>query len=193
MPAAGHRSTTRERAIDRRPARALSSDKLEMTNTIVQHALPLRRIAFVQSSWHKALVDRCRQGFEEQARELAGSAVRVDYFEVPGAFELPLHAKRLANARRYDAVVCAGLVVDGGIYRHDFVAQAVISGLMQVQLETQVPVISVVLTPHHFHEHAQHQSYFRDHLLVKGQEAAQAALSTLAALDRIDHPLTAVA
>ena len=57
----------------------------------------------------------------------------------PGAFEIPLHAKRLATSGRYAAVVGAGLVVDGGIYRHEFVADAVVNGLMRVQLDTDVP------------------------------------------------------
>ena len=69
-------------------------------------------------------------------------------FEVPGAFEIPLHAKRLARSRplRARSSACA-LVVDGGIYRHEFVAAAVIDGLMRVQLDTGVPVLSAVLTP----------------------------------------------
>ena len=68
---------------------------------------------------------------------------------------------------------------------HDFVAQAVIDGLMRVQLDTDVPVFSVVLTPHHFHEHEEHQRYFREHFVKKGQEAAQACHATLASLNAI--------
>ncbi len=146
------------------------------------------RIAFIQSTWHKPLVDRTRDGFAARLAALGHAAGHVDYFEVPGAFELPLHAKRLANKGHYDAIVCAGLVVDGGIYRHEFVAQAVITGLMQVQLETEVPVISAVLTPHHFHEHEEHRAYFHAHLLSKGEEAAQAALATIASLRNLARP-----
>jgi 6,7-dimethyl-8-ribityllumazine synthase len=58
---------------------------------------------------------------------------------------------------------------------------------MQVQLDTQVPVISAVLTPHHFHEHAQHQAFFHQHFLLKGEEAAQAALRTVASLNQLDR------
>jgi len=54
------------------------------------------------------------------------------------------HAQLLAKTGRYAAIVAAGFVVDGGIYRHEFVAEAVIGGLMRVQLETGVPVISAV-------------------------------------------------
>jgi 6,7-dimethyl-8-ribityllumazine synthase len=102
----------------------------------------------------------------------------VELFEVPGSFELPLHALLLARSGRYDAIVAAGLVVDGGIYRHEFVAGAVINGLMDVQLATAVPVLSVVLTPQQFHEHDDHQRFFSEHLSVKGEEAARACLTT---------------
>jgi len=113
-------------------------------------ASALRRIAFIQASWHKDIVDQCRIAFVEEMATHGYSADVIDFFEVAGAFEIPLHAKMLARSGRYAAIVGTGLVVDGGVYRHEFVSQAVISGLWQVQLETEVPVISAVLTPHHF-------------------------------------------
>ena len=103
----------------------------------------------------------------------------IDFFEVGGAFEIPLHAKLLAKTGRYAGIVGAALVVDGGIYRHDFVAQTVVSALMQVQLETEVPVFSVSLTPHHFHAGEEHQKFFFDHFEHKGQEAAKTCADTL--------------
>ena len=109
-----------------------------------------------------------------------------EFFEVPGAFEIPLTAKRLALTGRYRAIVAAGLVVDGGIYRHEFVATAVIDGLMRVQLDTDVPVFSVVLTPHHFHEHDEHIDYFTKHFVKKGAEAANAVAATLALHSSLD-------
>ena len=140
-------------------------------------ALPGRRIAFVQARWHHDIVDCCRNAFAETVAGIAGERVRIDYFEVPGAFEIPLRAKRLARGARYDAVIGAALVVDGGIYRHEFVAQAVINGLMQVGLDTNVPVLSAVLTPHHFHSHAEHQAFFEEHFRVKGREVAKACMA----------------
>jgi len=146
------------------------------------------RIAFVQSCWHKDLVDQIKKGFAREIGELGVLETNIDHFEVTGAFEIPLHARRLADSRAYDAVVAAGLIVDGGIYRHEFVAEAVIGGLMQVQLETGVPVISAVLTPHHFHEHETHRSFFFDHLETKGIEAARACAHTVDALERLPSP-----
>jgi 6,7-dimethyl-8-ribityllumazine synthase len=144
-----------------------------------------RRIAFVQSSWHKDLVDQSRTSFVTELGQLGVAESQVDFFEVTGAFEIPLHAKRLAESGNYDAVVAAGLVVDGGIYRHEFVAEAVIGGLMRVQLDTGVAVISAVLTPHHFHEHETHRAFFFEHLKTKGTEAARACVHTVEALDRL--------
>lgn len=144
-----------------------------------------RRIAFVQSCWHKDLVDQIKKGFDAEIAALGIAEGNVDHFEVTGAFEIPLHARRLAESGAYDAVVAAGLVVDGGIYRHEFVAEAVIGGLMTVQLETGVPVISAVLTPHHFHEHETHRAFFFEHLETKGTEAARACAHTVDALGRL--------
>src|ERR1700733_10316644 len=103
-----------------------------------------QRVAFVQSSWHREVVEECRIAFltEIEARHITN----VDVFEVPGSFEIPLHAQLLAKTRRYTAIVAAGLVVDGGIYRHEFVADTVIKALMDVQLKTEVPIFSAVLT-----------------------------------------------
>ncbi|MCU1488479.1 MAG: ribH [Actinomycetia bacterium] len=139
------------------------------------------RVAFVQSCWHRDLVDRARDSFLAEIAELLPEA-EVSTFEVPGAFEIPLHAKLLATSGRFDAVVAAGLVVDGGIYRHEFVADAVIGGLMRVQLDTDVPVFSCVLTPQHFHEHADHVDFFAQHLVGKGREVARACAQTLEAI-----------
>jgi 6,7-dimethyl-8-ribityllumazine synthase len=87
-----------------------------------------KRVAFIQSSWHKDLVDQTRKAFLAEGEQLGIPAAQVDCFEVTGAFEIPLHAQRLATSGTYDAIVAAGLVVDGGIYRHEFVASAVIDG-----------------------------------------------------------------
>jgi len=140
------------------------------------------RIAFVQATWHRSIVDQAKIGFTEEIGTLGWPEDSIDFFEVPGAFEIPLHAKRLAQSGRYAGIVAAGLVVDGGIYRHDFVATAVIDGLMRVQLDTDVPVFSVVLTPHHFHEHSDHVEYFTKHFVKKGAEAARALDATVQSL-----------
>ncbi|WP_054813310.1 6,7-dimethyl-8-ribityllumazine synthase [Nocardia arizonensis] len=139
-------------------------------------------VAFIRAIWHSPIVGKALEGFTAEYTDLGYAADSIDVFEVPGAFEIPLHAQRLARTGRYAAVVAAALVVDGGIYRHEFVASAVIDGLMRVQLDTDVPVFSVVLTPHHFHEHSEHVTYFTEHFVTKGAEAARAVATTLNSL-----------
>lgn len=139
-----------------------------------------QRIAFIQSCWHRDIVDRARDSFLAAMARAGHPRETIDLVEVPGVFEIPLQAKLLAKSGRYAVIVGAGFIVDGGIYRHEFVSDAVISGLMRVQLDTEVPVLSVVLTPQRFHEHEDHRRFFLDHFVVKGEEAAAACLQTLA-------------
>ena len=131
------------------------------------------RIAFIKARWHSDVVDRAHDGFLAEQQRLIPGATVVAY-DVPGAFEMPMLAKKLAQTGKYDAVVAAALVVDGGIYRHDFVATAVVTGLMNVGLETGVPCFSVSLTPHNYQETELLTGFYRDHFVKKGAEAAQA-------------------
>jgi 6,7-dimethyl-8-ribityllumazine synthase len=137
------------------------------------------RIAIVAARVNAEIVDQavsaCRAGLNERG------FTHVDVIEVPGAFEIPFRIKRLAATGEYAALAGCALVVDGGIYRHEFVAATVVDALMRVQLDTDVPVFSAVLTPHHFHEHDEHLAYFARHFEVKGAELANAIAATLSA------------
>ena len=128
------------------------------------------RYAFIKANWHSEIVNQALLGFQKEVGDQC-----VDVFDVPGAFEIPLLARDLAQSGRYAAVVGAAFVVDGGIYRHDFVASTVVDGLMRAQMDASVPVLSIVLTPHQFQETDAHIAFFRDHFVLKGQEAGQAA------------------
>lgn len=151
-----------------------------------------QRFAFVHASWHEEIVHQARDSFIAEMAKAGVPASNIDVYSVPGAFELPLHVKTLAQSDKYAGIVASGFVIDGGIYRHDFVATAVIDGLMRVQLDTEVPVFSVVLTPHHFHEHAAHQQFYFDHFVLKGAEAAHACLQTVASLAQINQQANTV-
>lgn len=129
------------------------------------------RYAFIKANWHADIVDQALVGFSELI-----PLDQIDVFDVPGAFEMPLLARDLAQSGRYAAVAAAAFVVDGGIYRHDFVAQAVVDGLMRAGMDSGVPVLSVSLTPHHYQETAHHDEIYRKHFVQKGREAAEAAL-----------------
>lgn len=133
------------------------------------------RYAFIKAAWHSHIVDRALDGFCAVI-----DPELVDVFDVPGAFEMPLLARDLANTGKYGVVAAAALVVDGGIYRHDFVASAVVDGLMRAGMDSGVPVLSVSLTPHHFQETDHHNAIYMAHFVEKGREAANAALKIVA-------------
>ncbi|MFP6740913.1 MAG: 6,7-dimethyl-8-ribityllumazine synthase [Alphaproteobacteria bacterium] len=149
------------------------------------------RIAFIQACWHKDIVDQARDSFLAEIENHDLSPDRVDVFEVPGGLEIPLVAKRLVATGRYGIIVGAGLIVDDGVYRHDFVGTAIIDGMMRVQLDSEVPISSAVLTPQLFHDHDDHLKFFFDHFRIKGAEAAVACAQTLknmAVISALDSP-----
>jgi 6,7-dimethyl-8-ribityllumazine synthase len=133
-----------------------------------------KRIAVLHASWHEDIVLNCVNSFKNELVARGYNESLIDVIPVPGAYEIPLQAKLLAKSGLYSAVAGTALVVDGGIYRHDFVTQTVCNALMQVQLETEVPVLTAVLTPHNFHEHDEHKDYFSRHFIKKGVELASA-------------------
>jgi 6,7-dimethyl-8-ribityllumazine synthase len=139
-----------------------------------------QRIAFVQSAWHRDVIEECRLAFLAEIEQRGIEPARIDLFEVPGSFEIPLHVQLLAKTRRYTAIVAAGLVIDD-----EYVAETVIKALMEVQLRTEVPVFSAVLTPQQFHETAAHYDFFRKHFATKGVEVAEACANTLLSLERL--------
>jgi 6,7-dimethyl-8-ribityllumazine synthase len=138
-----------------------------------------QRVAFVQSAWHPEVIDECRVAFlaEIEARHIARSA--IDVFEVPGSFEIPLHVQLLAKTRRYTAIVAAGLVVDD-----DTIAETVVRALMDVQLRTEIPVFSAVVTPQQFRQAAD-DNFLRAHFASKGVGVAEACANTLLSLERL--------
>ena len=132
--------------------------------------MTLPQYAFIKANWHSDIVDQALVGFSTEI-----PMDQIDVFDVPGAFEMPLLARDLALTGRYAAVIAAAFVVDGGIYRHDFVAQAVVDGLMRAGMDTGIPVLSVSLTPHQYQETEHHTAIFRQHFVEKGREAARSA------------------
>ena len=143
------------------------------------------RVAWIEACWHQDIVSQARQAFIADMAERGMASSQIDIIEVPGSLEIPLQTKLLAKTGKYDVIVGAGLIVDGGIYRHDFVASTVLDAMMQVSLDSEIPVLSVVLTPHHFHDGPEHHDFFFNHFSKKGAEAANACAKTLGNMQRL--------
>ncbi|MBG18754.1 MAG: riboflavin synthase subunit beta [Rhizobiales bacterium] len=150
------------------------------------------KFAFIRARWHAEIVDKALEGFNQRLTEL-GVDAEVETFDVPGAFEMPLLAKKLGGTGVYDGIAAAAFVVDGGIYRHDFVAAAVVNGLMEAQMTTGTPVFSVSLTPHHFQPKSELEAFYLDHFVGKGREAADAAVQTWRLHASLDAPKSVAA
>ena len=142
-------------------------------------------IAYIQAGWHTEITDGCKTAFLETIAQHGITADNIHIITVPGSLEIPLVAKRLANTGRYTAICASGLIIDGGIYRHEFVAQAVLNGIVQVSLETGIPILSAVLTPQQFREQQPHLHFFEQHMHTKGQELAEACASIIRTLAAI--------
>lgn len=146
-----------------------------------------KRIVFIQANWHKDIVEQAYFAFRDGLAAAGIKESQITLVDVPGSLEIPLQAKLMAKSGQYDLICACGLVVDGGIYRHDFVASSVIDGMMNVQLETEVPILSVVLTPIRYHEGEEHHKFFFDHFSIKGAEAADACIQTLSNLEALQE------
>jgi 6,7-dimethyl-8-ribityllumazine synthase len=86
---------------------------------------------------------------------------------------MPLMAQELANSGKYHAIIIAAFVVDGGIYRHDFVAQSVVDGLMRVSLDTGTPVLFISLSPYQYQNTPEHNEFSASILLAKAVKLAK--------------------
>lgn len=146
--------------------------------------LSFARIAYIEASWHQDIVSQARLTFTEEVTRQGILATNIDLVQVPGSLEIPLQAKLLAKSGQYQLIVASGFIIDGGIYRHDFVASTVLDAIMRVSLDAEIPILSVVLTPHHFHEHEDHHQFYYSHFAKKGREAASACLKTLENMQR---------
>ena len=139
------------------------------------------RVAVVAARWHQEVMDGLLAGAR---RALADSGVtEVAEVRVPGAFELPVAAARLARTG-YDAVVALGVVIRGGTPHFEYVCDAATAGLTQVAVTTGVPVGFGVLTVDN-ESQALHRAGLRGSREDKGREAVLAALETVVALREV--------
>lgn len=104
------------------------------------------RFAILASRFNEFVVDALVRGALDTLRRHGASDKQVDVIRVPGAYDMPLVARRLAESRRYDAIVAVGAVIRGQTSHFDYVAGECASGLARVAAETGIPVAFGVLT-----------------------------------------------
>jgi 6,7-dimethyl-8-ribityllumazine synthase len=109
-------------------------------------AAPAGRFAIVAAKFNRDIVEKLVAGAKEALAQHGVSDECIDLAWVPGAFEIPLIAERLAASHRYAAVIGLGAVIRGDTDHYDFVADAASTGILQASLTTGVPVLFGVLT-----------------------------------------------
>ncbi|CAN3979215.1 6,7-dimethyl-8-ribityllumazine synthase [Kitasatospora purpeofusca] len=136
------------------------------------------KVAVIAAQWHEKVMNGLLDGAHRALKELGVAEPTV--LRVPGTFELPVAAKRLAD-RGYDAVIALGVVVRGGTPHFDYVCQAATAGLTQVSVDTGVPVGFGVLTCDN-EQQAVDRAGLPGSTEDKGHEAVTAAVATALAL-----------
>ena len=104
------------------------------------------RVAVVVSRFNEMITEKLLQGATDTAREHGVPEHAIDVVWVPGAFELPMAARRLAASGRYDAIACVGAVIRGQTPHFDFVAGEAARGIMDVARDFPIPVTFGVIT-----------------------------------------------
>lgn len=104
------------------------------------------RFAIVSSRWNDFLTARLVEGALDALERLGAEESAVEHYRVPGSFEIPLVAHRLAQSGRFDAVICLGTVIRGQTPHFEYVAGEVTKGVAQAALSSGVPVLYGIVT-----------------------------------------------
>ena len=104
------------------------------------------RFAIVVSRWNDFLTAKLTEGALDALERLGASEQSIEIFKVPGAFELPLTAQKVAASGRFDAVICIGTVIRGETSHFEHIAGEASKGISQVAMQTGVPVLFGIVT-----------------------------------------------
>lgn len=134
------------------------------------------RFAIVASRWNEAIVSRLIDGAIEALKEAAVPDQAIDVYRVPGSFELPLCALKAAASKKFDAVICLGVIIRGETPHFDFIAREAARGISEAGLKTGVPALFGVITAENVDQARARAGARQDN---KGYEAALAALEVV--------------
>lgn len=140
----------------------------------------MSKIAIINTKWNAQFVGNCTEACISRLHAQGVEESDIKVFTLPGAVEIPLLAKKLLTEHGYDAVIAIAVIYRWGIYKHEFVAQGVVSEIIRLNSEIGKPIFSSVLTPDtdHFHN-PEKQAFYLEHLKEKGREVADAYIETM--------------
>ncbi len=140
------------------------------------------RFAVVASRFNEFITSKLLDGALDMLRRHGAAENAVDVVWVPGAFEIPLAAKKLASCGKYDAVICVGAVIRGATSHYDYVCNEVSKGVAQAALATGVPVIFSVVTTENIEQAVERAGTKAGN---KGADGAMAAMEMANLLKKI--------
>lgn len=143
------------------------------------------RIAIVAGRFNDLITERLLSGARDGLLRHGVAEDAIDLAWVPGSFEVPLAARRLACSGRYDAVICLGAVIRGATAHFDFVAGQAASGVARAALDSDVPVIFGILTTESIDQAIERAGAKAGN---KGYEAAQSAIEMANLLRHLPSP-----
>lgn len=142
------------------------------------------RLALVVAPFYAEIVNGLKTGALLELSERGLNIGDDDVFVAPGAFEVPLFAKKLAQTDRFDGVICLGCVIKGETAHFEYISQATADGLMQAGLDTEVPISFGILTSY---TKDQAEARAKNDAHNKGREAAAACVESVLGLRAIDE------
>ncbi|QDH13553.1 6,7-dimethyl-8-ribityllumazine synthase [Formicincola oecophyllae] len=137
---------------------------------------PPPRMAIIVSRFNEGVTSGLRDGALAWLAEHGISAEHVDIYEAPGAFEMPLMAKRLIRVGRHEGIICLGCVIKGETAHFEFISLGATLGIMQAQLAAETPVSFGILT---VYDEDQALVRSQDDVHNKGREAAAACAESV--------------
>lgn len=141
------------------------------------------KVAIVVSRFNEFITSKLLGGAVDGLKRMNVNEQDINVAYVPGAFEIPLVAKKLAKTNRFDAVICLGAVIRGSTSHYDFVCSEVSKGIANVMLETEVPVVFGVLTTDTIEQAIERAGTKSGN---KGFEAAQTAIEMISLMKSIN-------
>ncbi len=145
-----------------------------------------KKIALITTKWNPEFVTPCVEGCQNTLLEQWVSPENIEIITVPGGVEIPLVAKKIANSWNYAAVVAIAFICENPIYHYHFVADSVVKNILQVGLETGIPVLSSVLSPVTFdRENSKDIEFYSKHMRTKWIEAAESTLEIISVHEQL--------
>jgi 6,7-dimethyl-8-ribityllumazine synthase len=143
------------------------------------------KFALVVSRFNEFISKKLLEGAQDGLLRHDVSAENIDIAWVPGAYEIPLVAKKLAQTKKYDAVICLGAVIRGSTPHFDYVAAEVAKGIAMVNLETGIPITFGVLTTDNIEQAVERAGTKEGN---KGFEAAMGAIEMANLIKTMSKP-----